>query len=140
RRRKTDLPRSGLGVGNKLGNCIDRYRWIDLHDKGAIAYACDRRSVSDETEIELIVKHVGDPVSGNYQKERMAVGGRTRDRLGGDSPLGARSVLDDEWLAEALRQPLTDQARADVGRAAGRKANDDTDRPRRKGLPPADPV
>ena len=29
-----------------------------------------------------------------------------------------RSVLDDEWLAEPLRQPLTHQARDNVGRAA----------------------
>jgi hypothetical protein len=53
----------------------------------------------------------------------MAVGGRTRDCLGGDLPLGARSILDDEWLVETRRQPLTNQAREDVGRAAGRKAD-----------------
>jgi hypothetical protein len=38
-------------------------------------------------------------------------------------PLGARSILDDEWLVETRRQPLTNQAREDVGRAAGRKAD-----------------
>ena len=51
----------------------------------------------------------------------MAVGGRTRDRLSGDVARSARSVLNDEWLAEALRQPLTNQAREDVARAAGGK-------------------
>src|SRR6516162_9829410 len=117
---------------------MDRCRWIDLHDKRAVAYARDRRRISDETEIEIIVEQVGDPVSGNDQKERMAVGGRTDDCLGGDSPLGARSVLDDEWLAEPLRQPLTDQAREDVGRTAGRKANHDAYRSRRIGLRPSD--
>src|SRR5262249_16524936 len=61
---------------------------------------------------------------------RMAVRGRTRDRLGGDVARSARSVLNDEWLAKALRQPLTDQAREDVGRAAGRNADNDAHRPR----------
>ena len=68
----------------------------------------------------------------------MAVGGRTYDCLGGDLPLGARPVFDDEWLAKALRQPLTNQARENVGRAAGRKTNDDAYRPRRIGLRPSD--
>src|SRR5262249_13935406 len=107
-------------------------------NKRAIAYARDRRSVLDEIEIELIVKHVGDPVSGNDQKQRMAVGGRTRHYLGGDLPLRARSILDDEWLAETLRQPLTNQAREDVGWTAGRKADHDPHRPRRVGLRESD--
>ena len=63
---------------------MDRYCRIDLHDKGAIADACDRRSVSNETETELVVKQVGDRVSRNDQQERMAVGGCTYDRLGAD--------------------------------------------------------
>src|ERR1700704_7070376 len=113
---------------------MDRYRWIDLHDERSIAYACDRRRVSHETEIELIGEQIGDRVSRNDQKERMAVGGRTRDGLGGDIARGARPVLDDEWLAEALRQPLTEQAREDVGRAAGGKANHDAYWPRGIGL------
>src|SRR5690349_23328703 len=37
-------------------------------------------------------------------------------RRSSDLPLGARPVLDDERLAETLRQPLTHQAREDVGR------------------------
>src|SRR5215468_6526441 len=89
-------------------------------------------------KLKLSLKHVGDPVSGNYQKQRMAVGRCTRHGLGGDLPLGARSVLDDEWLAETLRQPLTNQAREDVGWAAGRKADHDADRSRRIDLRPSE--
>jgi hypothetical protein len=51
------------------------------------------------------------------------------DRLGGDIAAGARPVLDDEWLAEPLRQPLTDQTREDVVRPASGKADDDAHRP-----------
>jgi hypothetical protein len=36
----------------------------------------------------------------------------------------ARPVLDDEWLAEPLRQRLTYQARDDLDYATGRKAHE----------------
>ena len=49
------------------------------------------------------------------QEKRVAVRRRTHDRFGADIAAGTRPVLDDEWLAEPLRQPLTDQARDDVG-------------------------
>jgi len=45
-----------------------------------------------------------------------------------------RPVLDHEWLAELLRQPLTHQSCEDVGHAPGSKADDDAHRPRRIGL------
>jgi hypothetical protein len=51
------------------------------------------------------------------------------DRLGGDIAAGAGPVLDDERLAEPLRQPLTDQARENVVRPAGGKPDDDANRP-----------
>src|SRR5262249_31244414 len=60
--------------------------------------------------------------------------GRTRHYLGGDVARSARPVVNDEWLAETLGQPLTDQEREDVRRAARRKADDDAHRPRRIGL------
>src|SRR5215467_12596657 len=66
----------------------------------------------------------------------MAVGGRTRHCLGGDVARSTRPVLNDEWLAETLRQPLTNQAREDVRRAARGKADDDSHGPRRIGLRP----
>jgi hypothetical protein len=36
---------------------------------------------------------------------------------------GARPVLDDELLTEPLREPLTDQAREDVGAVGGGKGS-----------------
>jgi len=100
--RRPDFAGIGLGVGNKLGNRLGRNGWINLHDKRPMANACDRRSVAYEIEIELIVKRDGDRVCRNDQKERIAVGGRTYDRLGADVACGARPVLNDEWLAEAV--------------------------------------
>jgi hypothetical protein len=43
-------------------------------------------------------------------------------------------MLDNERLPEPLRQPLTNDTRMNVGRAAGRIADDDAHRPRRIGL------
>src|SRR5262249_22890697 len=60
----------------------------------------------------------------------MAIRGSMRDHLGGDVGAGAGAVLDDEGLPQALRQPLTDQPRMDVGDTTGRAANDDAHRPR----------
>ena len=67
-------------------------------------------------------------------KQRVAVRRRSRDRLGADIAAGARPVLDDELLAQALRQRLRHQARDDVGGVAGRKADDHVHRPGRIGL------
>ena len=47
------------------------------------------------------------------QEERVAVRRRMHDRLGAEVAAGARSVLDDELLAEPLGQALTDQPRPD---------------------------
>src|SRR6266849_2060212 len=61
-------------------------------------------------------------------------GGGMRDRIGADIASGTRSVLDDELLAEPLRQPLAHQTRNDVAPAAGRPADNDAHRPRRIGF------
>jgi hypothetical protein len=58
-----------------------------------------------------------------------SAGARTT-ALGADIAGGTRPVLDDERLAEALRQPVTDQAREDVGPAASGKGGDHAHRPR----------
>src|SRR5262245_35234299 len=53
-------------------------------------------------------------------QQDVAVIGDTRDVFGRDNAVGARPVLDNEWLAELARQPLGELARRDVGAAAGR--------------------
>ena len=117
--RHVDLARIGLGIGDELGNRLGRNRWIDHHDVGEAEDASDRRDVADKIEIELVVERRVDRVRRTDQKERIAIRRRAHDRLGADIAAGARPVLDNELLAEPLRQPLTHQARDDVGRAAG---------------------
>jgi len=54
----------------------------------------------------------------------MTVGGRTHDCLSGDIAPPAGPILDDEWPAEAVREPLSDKACRQVRSTAGREAND----------------
>src|SRR5215813_12789703 len=68
------------------------------------------------------------PAMGNGRLQRAA----RRAFLVYDAP--SRPVLNDEWLAQALRQPMTHQACEDVGRPASGKADNDAHRPRRIGL------
>jgi hypothetical protein len=56
----------------------------------------------------------------------MAVRERIHDRLSSDIASGTRPVLDDELLSKSLRQPLSHQARDNVGRVAGGEADDQT--------------
>jgi hypothetical protein len=60
------------------------------------------------------------------------------DCLGAEIGASAGPVFDDERLAEPLRQPLADQARNDVSRAARGKWHDQTHWPRRIGLRPSE--
>src|SRR5262249_54598482 len=60
-------------------------------------------------------------------------------RLSGVVGSGARAVLDNNRLTDALRQPLPDEPRQHVLRAAGRNADDDPDGPAWIGLPPRKP-
>src|SRR6516164_1836151 len=64
----------------------------------------------------------------------MSIRRRTHDRLCADIAAAPRSVVDNKLLAEALRQPLTDQARDYVDTAASGKADGNPHRLRRIGL------
>src|SRR5208282_5831152 len=105
--------------------------WIDHHDERIPADAADRRDIADKIEGEIGVKRRVDHVRRSDQEQRVAVGRRTHDCRRGDIAAGAGPILDDEWLAKSLRQRLTEQARDDVRRAPGIKADDEAHRPRR---------
>src|SRR5882757_7194387 len=69
----------------------------------------------------------------------MAVSWRAHDCFGSDIAGCACPVLDHEWLAELLRERLTQQAYEDVCAAASRIPNDHSNRPRWIGLRLRDP-
>ena len=77
---------------------------------GGTDQARDRRDVTNEIEIQFVVERRVDRLRRTDHKERLAVGGRAHHGLGGDTGAAARPGLDDERLAEPLRQPLTHKA------------------------------
>src|SRR5262249_39734814 len=89
---------------------------------------------ADEIEIEVVVERRVDCVSGANQEKRVAIRRRAYDRLSADIAVRARPVLDNELLAEPLREPLTHQARRDVVTATGGVSNDPAHGPRWIGL------
>src|SRR6516165_1632774 len=88
------------------------------YDEGVANDASDRRHIADEVIIELVVERRVDRVRRTCQEQRIAVRWRAHDRIGANVRTSARPVVDDEWLVQPLRQPLTDQPRNDVSRAA----------------------
>jgi hypothetical protein len=105
-----------------------------LHNKRCADDARDWRDVAEENEIELVVKRRVDRLRCLKHEQCIAVGVCARDDLSADIGCGARSVLNDEGLAEPLRQPWSDNTREDVGRASRRERHDVAHRPRRIGI------
>jgi hypothetical protein len=64
----------------------------------------------------------------------VTVGWRLRSELVSDDGPGARAVVDDDRLPQSPAQMLAEETARDVGRAARRERNDDTDRFRRERL------
>ena len=130
------LPGLALACAMNSGTVLAGTDGLTTITRGCADDGCDRRDVADEIEIEFVVERRVDRVAATDQEQRVAVRRRSYDDFGADITAGTRPVLDDEWLAEPLRQPLTDQAREDVGRAARGKADNHVHRPRRIGLAP----
>ena len=99
-------------------------------------HASDRHQVADEIEVELAVKRGIDRIARIGHQQGVAIGRRGGDRLGSDIGAASWPVLDDERLAESIRQPLADQAAGDIGGAARREGDDHAHRPRRVVLRP----
>src|SRR5262249_53485026 len=96
----------------------------------------DRHDIANEIVIEFVVKCRVDRVVRVDQEQRIAVGRGLHDHFGPNIPTGARSIVDDERLAQSLVQPLADQSSEDIVRAARRKGNDQAPRTRWIGLCP----
>src|SRR3954467_12870609 len=101
-RRNVDLAWISLGISDDLGDRLRRNRWMHYHDVGHDHNAGDRRDVADEIETKLFVQRSIDRVCRGDQEERVAIGGRTDDRLGADITAGTRAIFDDEWLTKPL--------------------------------------
>ena len=81
--------------------------------------ARDRHDVADEIEIELVVERRVEHVGQGGHEQRVAVRRSMHDGFGRDVAACPGPVVDDERLAESIRQLLTQQPRDDGVRAAG---------------------
>jgi len=84
------------------------------HDIGEADEARNRYEIADEVEVQLLEQRCIYCVHGAAEDERVAVGGGSNGRLGGELAAGARPILHDNRLAKAIRQPLRHDARDDV--------------------------
>lgn len=125
-RRSHDQPvRVGLRIGDQLRDGPGRHVGMHLQH---VLHADDpghRRHVADEVETQLVVKRRIDRVCRRRHQQRVAVGGGAHDLLRRDVRGRPGPVFNDELLAQPFRQSLGDQPRGDVGRAAGRVADDE---------------
>ena len=113
---------------------LRRNRRMDHHHEIGIVDRRHRRKVAHQHERLVGDQRLVGGVGVRHQEQRVAVGRRTRDRLGAQDRAGARTVLDHERLLERFGQVLAELAGKDIGRAAGRERHDDLDRPCRIGL------
>ena len=103
------------------------------NDRNAIDRS-DRRGVTNEIEFQIGIERCVDCVCRACHEKRVSVCGRTQAGLGADIAARARSIFDNEWLAEPLRQSLPYKTCDDVELTAGRSGADQTYRSRRIGL------
>ena len=100
-------------------------RWMhDQHQVGIV----DRRHRYEvaQQRIRLVRdQRLVDRLRIRHQQQRVAVRRALGHRVGAGDRAGARPVLDDERLAHRVLQPLREEARVDVGRAAGGERHDD---------------
>jgi hypothetical protein len=73
-------------------------------------------------------RRVGAVIAGILQQQGVAVGAGAGGGHDADIAVAAGAVLDDDALAEQLAQRLLEQARGEVGAAAGRVGDDQRDR------------
>ena len=81
--------------------------------------------------MQVGIERLVDRIGHRDFEQRVAVRRGAPDQRGRDVAIGADAVLDDEGLAEPLRQPLPHEPRHDVGRATGAEADDEAHRTRR---------
>ena len=117
----------GLALASAISSAIEFAGTvgIDHQDVGLRADQADRDEILLGVVVQLLVERgVGGEDAVVAHQQRVAVGRRARDLLGGDVAAGAGPVLDDERLVQDFVEPLADDARQHVARAAGREGDE----------------
>jgi hypothetical protein len=133
-RRHGDLAGIGLGIGDELGERLGREGGRHLHHERLGVDGGNGRDIAQEVVIELLIKRGVNGIRRGDDEERVAIGGGVGDIGGRQIAARAGAIFHHDRLTELLRQRLREDAGDDVGPAAGRKADDDVDGPRRIGV------
>ena len=128
RRRVVELARPLARVGHQFGHAHHRQRWVSHQHAGLAAQQRDGGEVVYGLEAQLRVERGGDGVGLRRQQQGVAVGRRLGHCLAADGGAGARPVVDDDLLLQALAEFGRDDAHGPVHRTARREGHDDADR------------
>src|SRR5207247_9746269 len=101
RRCVVEPTRLGFRQRDQLGHRLGRQIWIDDEQERGRGYQTDKGEILDAVVRELAVQARVDRMRvGITEVQRVAVGRRLGDDLGGDRSAGAGPVVDDDLLAE----------------------------------------
>ena len=120
-----------VAIGDELLHRFRRLRQRHAHQIGLGDQQRHRREIADRIVTQ---RRIEEPVGGEPRpddEDGVTVRIGTGDHLGGDVAAGAGLVLDHHRLAPHLLQPVADQPRGDVGRAARRERHHDAHVPLR---------
>ncbi len=129
-----DLAGIGFAVSDKLRHGLRRKHRIHHHDQRRALDAGDGQNVFCEIEVEIGIERGVDGAGRTGKQQRVTVGRGVCHRRGADVGARPSPVLDDDLLAEPLRQRRRNQPGDDVERAGWRDRNDQMDRTRRPGI------
>ncbi|MNL09214.1 hypothetical protein D3C87_1299660 [compost metagenome] len=124
----------GLEPAHQLAHVLRRNARMHHQHVHHRSHLRDRCEVFHRVVVDLAVQAGRDAQRRGREQQRVAVGRSLGDVLRRDHGAGAGLVLHQHGLAQALVQPLGEQARHDVGRAAGRERHDERDGLGRVGL------
>ncbi len=112
----------------QLGQVLRRHGRVHHQHQVAVDQRRDRNQIAHQLIRFLVVQRFVDGLRAGDHQQRVAVGRSLGDQVGADGGSGARAVVHDEGLVQGLAQFLGDGAGVDVGRPAGAKRDDDSDR------------
>ena len=117
-------------VAHQLGHRFDRcFRFVDHQHVGNRGHQSYVLEVVQAFLAEIAVQAGIDGLRAcRAEQQGVAVIGGGRDAAGTDGSVGAGDVLHHDRLAQGLGQTLADQARHDIGIAAGRERHDQLER------------
>src|ERR1700730_13480376 len=109
-----DFARISPGIGDELGNGLRGERWSDGQYGRRSRNTRNWSNVANQVEIERVVERCVPHVGRRRFEQRVTVGGRPHDHIGRQITARTWLIVDDDFLAEALRQRWRYRTRENV--------------------------